>query len=254
MSRLLLSLGLILIPLLTQANTWEMEAGGGLAVFNTPWEGVEIEATPIPYFSARYGRWGFGGGDSIVQYDVLQSRLRMSVGLGYRDETYQSKFALIDYDSDDRVFEGYDSPSGEATGLVHLRYGHMHLQVVRDIQGESEGTTVKLRVNIPLYRHPSGWQVSSGLGANWQEDAYTTHIYGVSQENVDNNVGRHRYALDHAVNPIADLQLYIPIDSRHRHSVRGFFHYEHLDSDIRDSPLVGRDHKAKMGILFVTRF
>lgn len=176
----------------------------------------------------------------------------MSIGLGYRDETYQSDFALIDYDSDDQIFEGYDSPSGEVTGLLHLRYGHMHLQVVRDIEGESEGTTIKLRINIPLYRHPSGWQISSGLGARWQEDVYATHIYGVSQGNVDNSLGRYFYDIDHAVNPVGDLQLYIPIGTRH--SVRGFFHYEHLDRDIRDSPLVGRDHHARTGLLFVTRF
>lgn len=57
MSRLLLSLGLLMMPLLTHANAWQMEAGGGLAIYNTPWKGVNIEATPIPYFSARYGRW-----------------------------------------------------------------------------------------------------------------------------------------------------------------------------------------------------
>lgn len=252
MKRLLLGLGLLLIPLLTQAKDWQIEAGAGLAVFNTPWKGVDIEATPIPYFSAQYGRWKFGGGDDIVQYTVLQSPLQVSLGLGYRDETYETKFALIDYDSDDPVFTGYDSPEGEVTGLLNLQYGQMQLQVARDLEGESEGTTVKLQANVPLYRHASGWQISSALGVKWQEDAYASHIYGVSHDNVDVSVGRHRYTLGHTVNPIGEVMLYVPMGRRY--SLLGFLHYEHLDREIRDSPLVGRDNQTKMGILLVTRF
>lgn len=252
MPRLLLGLGLILMPLQLLASTWEMEGGGGGAHFLTPWSGVDLEQTPVPYFSARYGRWGFGVGDSAVQYDLLESELRLSVGLGYRDETYQAIYALINYESDDQVFEGYDSPSGEAAGILLLQYSLFQLQVARDLQGESEGSTVQLRANVPLYRHQSGWGISSTLGINWQEDKYATHVYGVSQRNVDEDVGRHFHSIGHAINPLGAVQLYIPIGSRH--SVRGAFHYERLDRDIRSSPLVDRAYKANLTVIFVTRF
>ncbi|MDO3380766.1 MipA/OmpV family protein [Gilvimarinus algae] len=236
----------------SEAGEWTVEAGAGGAALQTPWKGVDVELTPLPYISARYGRWGFGVGEGLVQYDVLRSPVRLSLGLGYRDETYQSDYALVEYDSDDRVFAGYDSPDGEVTAHVQLDYSIFHLRLVQDIEGQSDGASALLRADIPLYRHGSGWQVSARVGAYWMESVYATEVFGVTGDNVNPALGRYHYTLDDSLNAIAGAQLYIPLGQRH--SLRGFARYERLDSAIADSPLVGRAYRAQLGLIFVTRF
>ncbi|MDO3387631.1 MipA/OmpV family protein [Gilvimarinus sp. SDUM040013] len=240
------------LALTTHAGTpdgWQVEVGGGGASFQAPWQGVDLEHMPLPYISARYGRWGFGVGEGLVQYSLLQSPVDISVGLGYRDETYQSNFALSDYDSDDPVFNGYESAKGEVTARLQFDYGYLQLRLVQDIQGRSDGATALLRTDIPLYRHTSGWQVSGRIGAYWLQDKYATHVFGVMPDNADERVSRFEYAADSAINYFTGLQVYVPVQQRH--SVRGFARYEILDDEITNSPLVGRDYRAQVGIMYV---
>ncbi|MCP8899664.1 MipA/OmpV family protein [Gilvimarinus xylanilyticus] len=234
----------------TSADTrWHVEVGGGGASFQAPWRGVGVELTPLPYVTARYGRWGFGVGEGLVQYALMQSDLQVEVGLGYRDETYQSNFSLVKYDSDDAVFNGYKSPKGEVTARMQFNYSYFHLRLAQDIQGRSKGGTALLRADIPVYRHNSGWQVSTRVGAYWLQDKYATHVFGVSPGNTNESVGRYQYQADSSLNYFTGLQVYVPVAKRH--SVRGFARYERLDNEISNSPLVGRKYRAQLGIMYV---
>lgn len=242
-------LGLALSSQASSDTEWQVEVGGGGAAFQAPWRGVDVEATPLPYVTARHGRWGFGVGEGLIQYTLLQSDLQVAIGLGYRDETYQSNFALVEYDSDDAVFNGYKNPKGEVTARLQFDYRYFHLHVAQDVLGHSEGTTALLRANIPLYRHKSGWQVSTQAGAYWMQDKYASYVFGVTEKNANPAVGRYQYEADDSINYFTGLQVYIPVGERH--SLRGFARYERLDNEIRNSPLIGRDYRAQLGIMYV---
>lgn len=247
---------LLSLALSTQADTqmkmsdrWRVEVGGGGAIDQTPWRGVNIQSTPLPFVSASKGRWGFGVGEGIVQYALFHSDIDINVGLGYRDETYQSAYAIGQYDSDDPVFNGYQSPKGELTAQLHVEKSFFHFRLAQDIQNRSRGATATFRADVPLYRHSSGWQVGGRVGGYWLQDKYASHVFGVSAGNADERFGRHQYAADSALNYFVGLKLYIPITSRH--SLRGFSHYEFLDEQITDSPLVDRDYRAQVGLIYV---
>ena len=231
------------------AKRWKVEVGGGGATFQAPWKGVNVESTPLPFVAASYGRWGFGVGEGLVQYSLLESDVNVGFSLGYRDETYQSDYAIQQYESDDLVFTGYNSPKGEVTARLHLEYRYFHLRLVQDIQGRSDAATATVRTDIPLYRHASGWQIAGRAGVSWMQDKYASYVFGVSLENADERFGRTEYTADNAVNYFVGLQLYIPMPVRH--SLRGFARYEFLDEEITGSPLIGQNYRAQVGLMYV---
>lgn len=252
MWRKILASTVLCAPLMTLAEApprWKVEVGGGGATFQTPWRGVNVETTPLPFVSAGYGRWGFGVGEGLVQYTLLQSGVNLGVSLGYRDETYQSDYAIKQYDSDDPVFTGYNSPKGEVTARLHIEHSYFHFRIVQDIQGRSDAATATFRTDIPLYRHASGWELAGRAGAYWMQDKYASHVFGISADNADERFGRYQYAAESAVNYFVGFQLYIP--TLEHHSLRGFARYEFLSDEITDSPLVGRDYRAQVGLMYV---
>ena len=231
------------------SDLWQFEIGGGGTLFYSPWKGVALEQTPLPYFNASFGRWGFGVGEGLVQYKVIDSKVDIGIGLGYRDETYQSDFSLIGFDSDDPVFNDYESPKGEFTARAQVDYGLVHFRLSRDIQGHSNAVTALIHTDIPLYRHSSGWQVAGRVGLYWMQDKYASYVYGVNETNTDDSIGRFKYSLGNTLNDFAGLRVFIPLTKHH--SLRGLYRYESLDRDVVGSPLVGRSYRSQFSIMYV---
>ncbi|MBU3021630.1 MipA/OmpV family protein [Aestuariibacter sp. A3R04] len=236
-----------------QTEKWQMDVGAGLLAVDTPWRGYDIQTISLPYFNARKGRWRIGPKYGLVQYAFLEdTEFEASMGLSFRDDTYDSSLIFSDELSDDDVFTGYNDGKGELTFRAQLQYKQLFLRVAQDISNRSEGITLLGRYHLPIYGKGLGLQLSADLGVYWQDEKYTQYVYGISGENIAPEYGRYAYQPSSAVNPFSALNLTYVFDKHW--SVQASYQVETLDSTIKESPLVGDSFKQQLTVFVNYRF
>lgn len=238
---------------LARAEQWTLEYGGGLLVLDPPWSGMSDQQLTLPYISAEYGRWRLGPQYGLFQYRVSPAGwpVDLSMGLGYRDETYDSIFYLDDKESDDPVFDGYDSPSGELVARTDISWGGLSIQLRQDISNQSRGASASALYLHPVYLDASGLQVLLGGGARWKSARYTDYLYGIHGDNVDPGRARTPYRPGSTVNYLMAARVIYPFNRRW--ALSGTVRYARLDSAIEGSPLVGQRLTGQFMVLVTYR-
>jgi MipA family protein len=101
------------------------------------------------------------------------------------------------------------------------------LDALYEVTGEHQGYEVRAGMSVPLieWRTP----LMLNVGFTWKSTELVNYYYGVDG----------LYQADSAVNPFVKLAYTLPLSQRW--TFKAFAHYEHLDNDIGDSPIVSDD-------------
>ena len=215
---------------------WHYELGGASLVRKGPWHASETQQLNAPMFTARYGGWQFGLEHGLVSYHWRSSGVQLRTGLGLRDESVNSQ---LWGDARDERYEGYDGGALEATANAGITWKQFSLDAQQDISGESNGMAATALVTLPLYAWPGRFTPKAQwyFGARWLSRNYSQSVFGVEEKHATAQLPA--YTTEDAVNPQLGVRLMWPFTEQWQ--MRFMYSAEWLDSDLRDSPLVGRN-------------
>jgi len=220
----------------SMADQWKLEYGMAKGYFTSPFKGVKSIDTPLPIINASYKNWRFGMQHGLVQYALKNDDYEMGFGLNYRDETYQSAILFNSKKSDNEIFDGYNAPDGDVTFEHTSQYKNWQLKISQDISGNSKGLTGLANVTIPIYRFNMGVMLAADLGINYQDKNYVNHVYGITDNNIDIDLGRTHYEANSATNLVASIKAMYSLNDNMLVSL--IAKNKRLDDSIKESPLV----------------
>ena len=171
---------------------WEF--GVMASILETPWKGLSAQTTALPFVNAEVGNWRFGPKYGIAQYQISRDRVQYGLGVGYRDESYESDWIPGFKTSDALELDGYKSGGGDLTLLASVRYQRLAFRLEQDISDNSNGLTAEAKIEHPLFGRGLGWNLKAHGGIYWQGEDYVQHLYGISGSNVVAAKGRNPYA------------------------------------------------------------
>lgn len=237
------------------APGWQFEFGAGALAYASPYKDADISATALPYFGASYGRWSFFKGGTLLDYQWLSPRdeWRLGTGISYRDETFDNWMDSDDNGaSDDPVFAGYSSPSGEVIAVLNAGFRAFNLSVAQDVSGQSGSFDTAIGYQPTLYQNDKGVQIKAGVGVRYLGEDYVNHLYGIEDKNIAPMLGRPAYSVNGgAVNYQLSASVVYPLNRKW--ALVGNVQAEYLDDTISASPLVGQDYTGSFMLLAVYR-
>lgn len=235
-----------------QEPEWEFQAGSMLLTQSSIWKGGNNLVSLFPYLGASYGNWQFNVETPIAYQSYLTEDLSYSIALTVRDDGYDSDdFNLNSLDKNE-IFDGYIAPDTEALASLGVQYGWFSLEASRDISGKSDANSANLSMEVPVYKNSDRLSISMGISADWYDDNYVNYYYGVTQEQVNTEVGRTAYNSDAATNYNLSIKgMYVlnkswMLIANASHTV--------LDDNITDSPLVGSDSQSSFAVMAIYQF
>lgn len=228
---------------------WEF--GVMASILETPWKGLSAQTTALPFVNAEVGNWRFGPKYGIAQYQINLDAVQYGLGVGYRDESYESDWIPGFKTSDAPELDGYKSGGGDLTLLASVRYQRLAFRLEQDISDNSNGLTAEAKIEHPLFGRGLGWNLKAHGGIYWQSEGYVQHLYGISGSNIDAAEGRTAYAPESALNPFVGINTSYIFDRQW--GVHGFYRFERLDSTITDSPIVDEKNKQSLGMMLTYR-
>ena len=222
-----------------QAQEWQFTTGIGVYSANEAWKGTDSKQGVVPMLSAKYGNWLIGQ-DGIVSYSLLSEEdFGINVGVNYRNDGYDTDKFLGSESSSDEVFTGYKSPEGDVTFKVDSYWKFVNLSLEQDISGHSKGVTADLGVEVPVFNIGKKFMVQANATVHWQSSDYANYIYGISDKQVDNSVGRALYDAGSVTNYSVGLSAFYQLDKSW--NLIASAQYTKLDDAVTDSPLIGDD-------------
>jgi len=262
-SALVLGFTLLIVPSITFAetelshtvkDTWDVRIGGGSLVTQLPWRGANTEVLFVPFVDVKYGRWHIGENGADYRFFNYQN-FNLSAGLGYQDASYESKLWMGAAESNDSVFEGYDSPGGDTVANVILNWKYFTAKISRDISNNSNGGSAYFSADIPITAFKSGLSFMLKLQVDILDDKYASHLYGIEGNQVNNAVGRYQYLFeedDISTNYLIGINARYPLfDSV---EILASFSRQQLDKGIVNSPLNNHSTHNMASLLFVSQF
>lgn len=225
---------------------WRYELGGASLVRKAPWYQQSTQQRNVPMFSARYGGWHIGTGNSLISYHWRWSLFELHSGVGLRDESVNSE---VWGDADDKRYKGFDGGGLEATANVGLTWRYLDIDIAQDISGQSNGTTIDTNLTMPLFLWPGRFTPKAQwiLGGRWLSQSYSQSVYGVEQQDATDILTT--YQSKDAINPMLGLKIMWPFTSTWQ--MRFKYHAEWLDQVLQDSPLVERNVQHSAFLTFV---
>ncbi|MCG8612549.1 MAG: MipA/OmpV family protein [Pseudomonadales bacterium] len=217
---------------------FQIQVGGGIGASDLPWKGIDINPTSMPYFDIAWGNWHFGFKHGLAAYTIGSDRLQASLGVNYRDETYDTIFDKEEDLSKDRVFDGYESGDGELTAKLSAKLYFIGLDVEQDVTDQSGGLTASAMLEYPVLELGPGTKLIASAGARWLDEKYVHHLYGIEGDNINPAFGRTAYQGEAAINLVAGVTAIYSITDNW--TVIGVYQFQKLDDVIQDSPLVGQ--------------
>lgn len=234
-----------------QTDQVRWEFGVMASILETPWKGLSAQTTALPFVNAEVGNWRFGPKYGIAQYQISRDRVQYGLGVGYRDESYESDWIPGFKTSDAPELDGYKSGGGDLTLLASVRYQRLAFRLEQDISDNSNGLTAEAKIEHPLFGRGLGWNLKAHGGLYWQSEDYVQHLYGISGSNIDSAKGRMAYAPESALNPFVGINTSYIFDRQW--GLHGFYRFERLDSPITDSPIVDEKNKQSLGMMLTYR-
>ena len=88
-------------------SEWDVSLGAGALNVSTPWKGADDQIALIPLIDIRKGNWHFNGDDLIGYHAQVGGAWGVSVGLGFRDDDYDSEDLQLNKQGKSQIFQGY---------------------------------------------------------------------------------------------------------------------------------------------------
>lgn len=235
------------------AESKELQVVTGVGVVSTEqiWLDADTLVSGVPILSINYGKWHIFG-DGLISYDlVTEENLTFAIGLDYLEEGYGTGAFGNESSSENMVFDGYKSPDEEIVGNARISWRGMFLGLQQDLSNTSNGTSVEVGIELPLYEHSDTFKLSSSVTAIWLSEKYAQHLYGIEGEQIDQAKGRLAYDVDASTNYSISVKADYQITKNWL--VNATAEYSVIDDHIVDSPLVGEDSFSQIfvGVFYV---
>lgn len=150
-------------------------------------------------------------------------------------------------DSDDPQIRLLDKRKSTVLGGVSYQMltfaGMWEATVGTDIAGRHDGVYAEIAWRLPL--NFDRWGITPSIGYAYSSDKLNDHLYGVSEQEAARS-GLAEYEADWDGQYFIGAMAYWSVSSNIR--VTGSVRYSNLDSNLSDSPVVGRD-TSTMGTL-----
>lgn len=219
-------------------TAWQFTAGVGVITSQQPWLDANNLNSVGPLLDINYGKWNFFGG-GFISYTLLQDDdFAISAGIDYRDEGFGSNLFTQKSNSDNPVFDGYQTPDEELVANINIQWNSFSASIQQDISNTSKGLVIEAGLSLPLYDSGDKFSLSAKVGFRWLSEDYVQHIYGITGEQIDETVGRNEYFASSALNPVLSIQGNYVVSQNWLINTGAEF--VKLDDAIFDSPLVGR--------------
>lgn len=230
-------------------SEWQISLGAGAMEVASPWTGANNQVVLVPYLDISKGNWHVNG-DNLLGYQMqLDQSWGISVGLGVRNDGYDSLNLALNELSEHPLFDGYEEPDTEAVVNLGITYGWLSLDASRDVSNNSQSDSLSLSADIPIYHANNGLDIAASASIDWYDSHYVNYYYGVAGKQIDNSVGRVGYETGAAVNFGLGIRALVPISERW--SMTGIISRTKLDNDIANSPLVDANYQDTAVLMFV---
>ncbi len=236
---------------LSSQDAWQFRAGLAPLSASLPWKGLKDQRVLAPYFKASMGQWSFGV-ESIVSYQYsLGENFQVMTGINFRDQGYKNEASAFKKSSADPVFINYSRPNQELAAITHIRWHLLSIEVNQDISNNSQSTSIKSSIDIPLYRHKNGMQFKGTASALWYDAAYVDYYFGITSKQEDLALGRTRYIGHDSVNHQFTLNAMIPITPLWQ--IISIISRTKLGKEVYESPLIDTryDDRASIALSYL---
>ncbi|MFC1698731.1 MipA/OmpV family protein [Candidatus Omnitrophota bacterium] len=222
------------------SDQWEVEStddfsglilGMGALYSTSPYEGVDDQVWPVPIILGRYQRF-YADGASVgyVFHEMNQPKVDFSAVLAPR---------LMGYDSEDSdTLAGMEDRDWSLDGGLRARYTNEYFRLTAtgliDLAGNHEGFEFSTYISKTFF---DGF-LTPRFGIKVQSEDLVDYYYGVPASEA--TATRLEYIGDTTVNIVAGVVLAAPLPWENWVAV-ATFQYEHLGSEIEDSPIVDED-------------
>lgn len=233
------------------ANEWKFSTGLALSDLQQAWIDSNSSVSVVPVFSAEYGRWHFIK-NGIVSYRAYQTEdVGVNIGVSYRDLTYNAAGLVKHSKSDNKLFDGYDSPDGDFVLTVNGSWKFVDVSLQQDVSGSSDALSANLGVQLPLI-NGEVFSTSVAVGVSWLDKKLVNHSFGIPEEQSNINLGRTVYVAESAFNYQASITSRVTIDKDWNAIIS--IGYEKYDKQISDSPLLGKDYVSSATLALIYSF
>lgn len=210
----------------------KVSLGAGVGILETPYKDYDREVVPVPvltYESENFWFRGLGGG----YYLWNDGSDKLSV------MAYYSPFHFKPKDSDDYQLRQLDKRKATLmAGLSYVHntdYGFLRTSLAGDTLDNSNGVSWDLAW---LYRYTNGGlTLTPGIGVEWSSENLNDYYYGVSRQEA-NRSGLNRYEADSDWSPYLEMSASYKLTDAW--SLYGLARYNHLSSEVKDSPMVDK--------------
>lgn len=207
--------------------------GLGVAVISSPepYKGTGNDTLVVPNISFAYKRFYLRGiivGFQLFENDAIELDLIALPRLG-------------GFDADDsRFLDGMEdrresADAGFEVSWERERFG-LQLTAVSDVLGRNDGQEVTFEVTKPLQRGP--FRIEPRAGVVWQSADHVDYFYGVRPDEA--RPDRPAYEPGDSFSLTAGVFTFAPVTRRI--VFQGFARVDRFGSEIKDSPIVGRDY------------
>lgn len=234
------------------ASKWQITSGVGVMSKSTPWRGATNQVSLIPYLDLRKGNWHFNKDDLVGYHNELSESLSFSVGLGIRDDSYDTDDIELNNQSTPPIFDGYSAPKAETVVNYGMQYGWISFGGSSDVSNRSSANSLNLSVELPLRQVENGLSISAGVSLDWFDSNYVNYYYGVSGGQVNSSVGRVAYQSSAATNYGLELSASYQLNKRWR--VLGSVSRTTLDDRITSSPLIDSNYEDTAVLMIAYRY
>ena len=207
--------------------------GLGVAVISSPepYKGTSNDTLVVPNISFSYKRFYLRGiilGFQLFENDAFELDLVARPRFG-------------GYDADDsRFLEGMEDRRDSADAGFELSWERerigLQLTAVTDVLGRNDGQEVTFEVKAPLRRGP--FRIEPRAGVVWQSQDHVDYFYGVRPDEA--RPDRPVYEPGDDFSLTAGVFTFAPVTRKI--VFQGFARVDRFGSEIKDSPIVGRDY------------
>jgi len=228
-------------------ENWDIKIASYAMGKTLPWKGANTQMAILPGFNVSKGNWSFSL-DTPVKYNFrLNPKITGYMALDDRNDGYDSDQFTFTSLNQHRVFDGYEKPDDEVIVKLGFQFGMVELEANRDISGNSDAQQLSASFNYPLVRWQHKLMLSLTPTIQYSNARYVNYYYGVSTEQVNNEVGRKYYQGGSASNYQLAINAKYKID--HSWMLMMKVGYTKFSTSISDSPLVDSDHQQQASFI-----
>ncbi len=212
----------------------QFKAGPGVVISTKPYIGMDTQYYVVPFIFYQYDKITFAG--TNLGYNLLQeSNYAVNIIAKWRFDGYDADDSSALAGMEDREF------SVDAGGDLSVfgDWGTIKTSFVLDVTGRHDGFEAGLSYSKRLHYDPL--ILSPLVGFNWRSDKLNNYYYGVRTSEAQ--AGRNAYPAGESLNWFGGCELNYELGENWSLYGRGV--YEHLGSEITNSPIVDEDHVVK---------